>query len=207
MTAKQNRKPSLDEVLTELAALPAPPDAAELRHWLDRYPEFKADIIDFVTDWVEMAEAHVADEPSREEIDLVVNRTMSRLQQMFDEAKRPPSVKDLLTDIQAAGHDLESFQRAVGIDRAMMTCLAERMIRPATIPLQLVTAMAEALGRAVDTVRAYLLLPPQPAAAYKARKRPAPTQVDFASIVAHSDLPEPQKARWLAEPPDPKLGG
>jgi len=200
-----DEKISLDDVLAEIAALPAPPDGEQLRAWISSYPQFKAEIVDFATAWIEMEANPSAYEEKREDVDVVVNRTMSRVQQILDEAKRSPSLKDLLADIKAAGHDLESFQRAVGIDRSMLTCLAERMIRPATIPLRLVTAMAEALGRTAEVVRDYLRLPPQPAAAFKARKRPEPKQDDFAVIVKSAELPEPQKARWLTEPLDPSL--
>jgi nucleotide-binding universal stress UspA family protein len=205
MIASSDRRVSLDDVLAKLAALPAPPDAQQLRGWMSQYPEFKASIITFVTDWIEMEAAKVPHEVTTEDVNLVVNRTMSRVQQLLDEGKRPDSIEDLAADIVAVGHDLDSFQRAVGIDRSMLTSLAERMVRPATIPLLLVTAMAEALRRSIEHVRGYLRLPPQPAAAYKARKRPEPKQVDFAFIVQHAELPEPDKARWLAEPPDPAL--
>jgi hypothetical protein len=205
MIANQNRTPSLDDVLAEIAASPVPPDAQQLRCWMNRYPAFKAEIVDFATDWIEMEAAKSPHEVTKDEVDLVVNRTMSRVQQLLDEAERPTSMKDLLADITAAGHDFESFQRAVGIDRSMLTCLAERMIRPATIPLRLVTAMALALNRTVEVVRDYLRLPPQPAAAYKARNRPESKQVDFAEVVDCAELPDTDKARWLTEASDPDL--
>jgi hypothetical protein len=205
MTTRHNRKISLDDVLEEITALPAPPDGEQLRALITRYPQFKTAIVDFATDWVEMEATRSAYEVKKEDVDVVVDRTMSRVQQVLDEATRSSSVNDLLADIKAAGHDLESFQRAVGIDRSMLTCLAERMIRPSTIPLRLVTSMAKALGRAAEVMRDYLQLPPQPAAAFKARKRPEPKQDDFAVVVKSADLTEPQKARWLTEPPDPSL--
>jgi hypothetical protein len=205
MIANQNRTPSLDDVLAEIAASPVPPDAQQLRWWMNRYPEFRAEILDFATDWIEMEAAKSPHKVTKDEVDLVVNRTMSRVQQLLDKAERPTSMKDLLADIKSAGHDFESFQRAVGIDRSMLTCLAERMIRPATIPLRLVTAMALALNRTVEVVRDYLLLPPQPAAAYKARTQPESKQVDFVVVVECAELSDTDKARWLTEAPDPDL--
>jgi hypothetical protein len=79
------------------------------------------------------------------------------------------------------------------------------MIRPATIPLRLVRETSQTLHRALDAVRNYVRLPPQLAAAHKARKRPEAKQVDFAYLVTHADLAEPVKAKWLAEAPDPDL--
>ena len=204
MTASQDQTPSLDDVLEEIAASTAPPDAQQFRSWVNRYPQFKAEIVDFATDWIEMEAVETGYDVTRDDVDLVVNRTMSRVQQLLDEAKRPTSLSGLAADIEAAGHDLDSFQRTVGIDRSILTCLLERMIRPVTIPLRMVMAMAQALNREAEPVRDYLRLPPQlDAPAYKARSQPELQQRDFVDIVTNSTLPEAQKKCWLAEPPDP----
>jgi hypothetical protein len=205
MIAKTERGRTLEDVLAKIAALSSPPDAQQLRGWLNRYPEFKAGIIEFVTDWVDMDASRVPHEVSTEDVNLVVNRTMSRVQQLLDEAQKPADIQDLAADISAAGHDLESFQRKLGIDHSMLTCLIERMVRPPTIPLRLVRDIAEGLRRSIERVRAYFRLPPRLAAAYKARSQPTPKQVDFAYIVQHADLPDSEKAKWLAEAPDPAL--
>ena len=204
MTASQDQTPSLDDVLEEIAASTAPPDAQQFRSWVNRYPQFKAEIVDFATDWIEMEVVETGYDVTRDDVDLVVNRTMSRVQQLLDEAKWPTSLSDLAADIEAAGHDLDSFQRTVGIDRSILTCLLERMIRPVTIPLRMVMAMAQALNREAEPVRDYLRLPPQlDTPAYKARSQPELQQRDFVDIVTNSTLPEAQKKCWLAEPPDP----
>jgi hypothetical protein len=205
MIASSDRRASLDDVLARLAALPAPPDAQQLRGWMSQYPEYKASIITFVTDWIEMEAAKVRHEVTADDVNLVVNRTMSRVQQILDEADRPQAIQDLSADIAAAGHTPESFQRTLGIDDSILACLAEHMVRPATIPLRIVRDTSETLHRGLDAVRDYFRQPLQLAAAYKARKRPEAKQVDFAYLVAHADLPESEKAKWLAEPPDPLL--
>ena len=205
MTAKTEHKHSLDDVLTAITALGAPPAGEQLREWLRRYPEFKKAIIDYVTAWVDMETRPAAEAVTPEAVNRVVNRTMSRVQQILDEADRPQTIQDLSAEIAAAGHTPESFQRTLDIDHSILTCLAGRMIRPATIPLRLVRETSQTLHRALDAVRNYVRLPPQLAAAHKARKRPEAKQVDFAYLVTHADLPEPVKAKWLAEAPDPDL--
>ena len=205
MTTNATPNPSLDDVLAEIAASPAVPNAQQLRHWMSQYPEFTAEIVDFVTDWVEMESAEGAPEATEDEVNSIVNRTMSRVQQLLDEVERPDSMQDLGAEIKAAGHDLDSFQRTVGIDRSILTCLMARMVRPAGIPLLLVEALAEALNRSVDQVRTYLVLPPQPSAAYRSRRQPVSKQADFSDLVEHAELSDTDKARWLAEPSDPAL--
>ena len=201
-------KAKLDDVLIELADLQAPPTGDELRTWLARHSDHRHEIVEFVTDWVEADALRVETLPSDEDIDHVVNLTMSQVQRLLDTEPRSGEIHDLLGDVRVAGYDLESFQEAVGIDRSMLTCLAERMVKPPSIPTRLVTAMAVALNRVATAVRAYLLRPPQNAAiAYKAKGKPNPTQVDFQELVERSTLSQDQKDQWRAEPLDPELMG
>jgi hypothetical protein len=205
MTTKTERQHSLDDVLTEIRALGTPPAGDGLRAWLNRYPVFKKDIIAYVTAWVDIETRAETVEPAPEAVNRVVSRTMSRVQQLLDEADRQSTMHDLSTEIVRAGHSLESFQRVLGIDSSILTSLAARLVRPATIPARLVREIAEALHRQIDAVRDFFRLPPQLATAHKARKRPTAKQVDFAYLVEHAALPEPDKKKWLAEEPDPVL--
>jgi nucleotide-binding universal stress UspA family protein len=205
MTANANRKLPLDEVLDNFSGLSGPPDATTLRAWTKEYPEYERELVAFATDWVAMEAARVERVVTAEDVDVVVNRTMSRVQAVLDAAERPETLTDLAADMIAAGHDFESFQRSVGIDRSILDSLVMRLAKPATVPTLLVRLLAGALNRPVDALRGYFRLPPQLAAAHKSRTRPAPTQVDFAMLVQHSQLSELEKDRWLREPPDPGL--
>jgi len=205
MTTHSDQRQSLDDVLAAIAALPTPPDAQALRIWMIEYPDFKSSIVAFVTDWIEAEASKSLLINMDDDVNSVVNRTMSRVQQLLDQPQRSAAINDLTADIAAAGHSLDSFQRAVGIDRTILSCLAGRMVRPATIPLRLVIAMAEALQRGIDHVRDFLRMPLAPEAAYKSRKRPTNTQMDFRALVQAADLSEHDKRRWHAEAPDPEL--
>jgi len=204
MTTKTEQY-SLDDVLTEIRALGTPPAGDGLRVWLNRYPAFKKDIIAYVTAWVDFETREEPPEPAPETVNRIVSRTMSRVQQLLDEADRRQAMNDLSAEITAAGHTLESFQRMLGVDHSILTSLAARLVRPATIPALLVRRIAEALHRQLDAVRDYFRLPPQLATAHKARKRPTAKQVDFAYLVEHAELTEPDRKKWLAEEPDPVL--
>ena len=202
MPLNRNTDPLLDDMLEEMAAAAAPPDARQLRAWIERYPQFKAEIVDFVTAWIEMEAADPAAEAAQDEVEIVVNRALSRVRELRGAGAKPAAIGNLAAEIQAAG-GFDAFQRAAGIDRSIVTCLEKRLIRPATIPARMVAAVAQALGRDAAAVRDYLRLPPHSAAAYKASRQPELKQVDFAEIVRYADIPEAEKARWLAAPPDP----
>ena len=194
---------TLDDILNEIASLPAPPSRTETREILARFPEFKSEIIDFVTAWIKLDCTRDPHEVIDVDVDRVVNRTMSRVMQVLHERDRARPLADLSGAIRAAGHDLNSFERAVGIDRGILTSLESRLIRPASIPTLLVDRIASTLGKTADSVRAYFRLPPQTATAYMAIRPPQVTQVEFAQAVRNSTLSKVDQARWLAEAPDP----
>ncbi len=197
------RNPSLEDVPAEIAATTVPPDARQLRAWIQRYPEFKSEIIDFATAWIEIESAEAAYTPEQEDADLVVSGAMNRVRELLDGAERTAPIDDLAAAIQETDRGIDSFQHTVGIDRSILTCLKKRLIRPTTIPARMIAAIVQALRRDVKAVRAYLCRPPQPTSACKAYKRPELKQIDFAFVVKHANLPEDEKARWLAAPPDP----
>lgn len=79
MNAKSHPGEALDDVLAQIADAPTPPDADTLRAWTGRFPQFAAEIIEFATDWVELDTVRSHEKVSAEDLDLVVNRTMSRV--------------------------------------------------------------------------------------------------------------------------------
>lgn len=200
-----NPNQTLDDILNEIASLPAPPSRTEIREILARFPEFKSEIIDFVTAWIELECTQDLHEVIDVDVDRVVNRTMSRVMQVLHERAGARPLAELSGAIRAAGHDLNSFERAVGIDRGMLTSLESRLIRPASIPTLLVDRIASTLGKTADSVRAYLRLHPQTATAYMSNRPPQVSQVEFAEAVRNSTLSKVDQARWLAESPDPVL--
>lgn len=201
-------KPALEEVLNEIASARAAPDARQVRTWVEKFPEYKKEITDFTTAWIEMQVACDGDDVETEEIDSIVNRTMSCIQIMLHEHEsHSDPIKSMLTQIHTANYDLDSFEKAIGVDRSILSCLMERLIEPATIPGQLVSRIADALRRPAGLIRAYLQQPSAPVAVFKARTRPRTCRATFADVVRGSSLTDAEKARWLAEPPDPAMQG
>jgi hypothetical protein len=149
-----------------------------------------------------MAAAPAPVELTDEDVNTVVNRTMSRVNQLLFESRKSEKLTDLFVDIKASGHDGDSFRRLLGIDHSILDCLAKRLVSPASVPRRLVEAMASALNREVDVLRQFLLMPPVPATAYKSRKKPQVQQMDFKDLVAHADLTDAEKRRWLVEAVD-----
>jgi hypothetical protein len=203
----ENSPPTLDEVLQEFITAETAPTAEHVRAWIKRYPQFEYEIIAFATTWVEVDNAPPGDPIKVSDIDHVVNHTMSRLQNLLfeeDAAAKTVEIRDFVTVIKAAGHELDSFEQAIGVDRSILTCLIERLILPKTIPGRLIASIAVILRLSREAVRHYFEDPPRSRAAHRARQRPVIRQVSFADAVRDSTLPEQDKRRWLAEIPQPE---
>ena len=212
MTASQTDRPTLDDVLAQMAAAQTPPNAQDVRGWTSKYPQFASEIIDFATDLVELdaqrsTRTATENAVNDDDVELVVNKTMSRIQALLDEQETSAPINDLSTAIRDAGFDVETFQNVIDVDRSIMDCLISRLVSPPTVPAQLVRDLAANLRRTTEQIRNYFRLPPLMAGAYKARARPETRQMSFAMLIELSELPEKKKARWLAESPDPDLRG
>ena len=205
MIANIERKLTLEAVLDEIAKSPVAPDEKLLRAWTAQYPQYAAGIVAFATDWIAMEVACPQQEVTDEDVSLVLNRTMSRVQGIMDAGERSEQLMDLAADIRSAGYDFDAFQRAAGIDRSILDSLVARLVKASTIPHQLVRDTAELLNRSLDNVRNYFRLPPQPIAAYKSRAQPEIKQVDFATLIENSKLSDKERVRWRNEPIDPAL--
>jgi hypothetical protein len=209
MRANLPRSATLDDVLTELAATDTPLDPAAVRAWVEAYPQFRREIVDLATDMAEMeALADLGEEPIQDaDIALIVNRTMSQVQQVLDAEERAREIADLATDLRMAGETMGSLEQALGIDRSMMAALIGGYIRPATIPARLVAGLSDRLSRGLDEVRGALRRGPVAQPAMKAVTGPRLQQVDFADLLDDADLTPEARERWRREPPDPALQG
>jgi hypothetical protein len=74
----------IDDVLFAIGCLDTLPMGDELQHWLERYPEYEHEIIEFVTYLAELELAPEPEPPTEAEVDEVVRRTMERVRPLLD---------------------------------------------------------------------------------------------------------------------------
>lgn len=203
MRANPTPGATLDDVLTEIAAEDNAADAATLRAWLDAYPQFRSEIIDFVTDLAEMQAGPPPPPASPDNLAVVVNRTMSQIQRVLDGDLQAGRIADLADDLRRAGQTVESLEQALGLDRSIMAALIGGWVKAPTIPARVVDGLASGLRRGRRAVMDALWIGPTTQPAYKAKHAPSQQQADFHVFVEDSELSPDAKARWLAEPPDP----
>ncbi|HVU19488.1 MAG TPA: hypothetical protein VHE09_02080 [Rhizomicrobium sp.] len=187
------------------------PTRAALDAWIHEYPQFERELVDFASVWI--AEDVLA-EPmslSDEEYDAVVNRVMSRVENLMHQNGKSEIVAEeqtqrhltgLFQAAKDAGLDVTHFLDACRIDRILAAKLDARQIDPRSIPAALTDLIARTLRRRVDEVVSFLALPPRviPNASFKARTTPQVSQQEsFTTAVQKCALPQTLKNYWLAE--------
>lgn len=169
---------------------------ASLADWMRRHPEHARDLARLAADrWAgerPPLAAEAADEARVRAIGLAVFR-----------AARPATapLASLKAAAQARGLDPEMVAARLGLPVPYFWKLHRRLFAAASIPPALVAALAEALGRGVEEVAAYLQRPPTlaPAARYRSDGAPhAGAGEDFSQTLrADPEVTDAERARWL----------
>ena len=76
---ENNIEPTLDDVLNTFVQENDRPTAGNLQEWVDRYPQFRKDLIDFAAAWAEQLVLPAAEGIGAETEKLLVDRAMSHV--------------------------------------------------------------------------------------------------------------------------------
>lgn len=207
---RNEKAPTLDDVLNEFVAECESPTSEALEMWVGRYPQFRRELIDFVEAWAEQTVLPEAPELTADEEERIVDRVMSHaLNVSFKrDAESHPAqasekaITSLTGEAKNAGMNVAEFAKGCGLDLALMAKLNNRQILPETIPARLVNHIARLVGRTAEGVRAYLGGPPKLLSGLSFKSKTKPRRVEresFADAVRASSLSKAEKARWLDE--------
>ena len=207
---ESNIEPTLDDVLNTFVQENDRPTAGNLKEWVERYPRFRKDLIDFAAAWAEQFVLPAAEDMSAETEKLLVDRAMSHVHNVaykrdvetLREMKIDDPVRSLTRNAQGVGVKPAELARACGLDLGLLSKLNNRQIKPWTIPAELTSMLAEQLNKTVAALKIFFTGPPRTAVgkAYLSRGKPtAPPQQSFAEAVQQSSLSDEEKARWLSE--------
>jgi hypothetical protein len=177
--------------------------------WVRRYPEYSQELTDFAAEW-----SLVRNVPtdryalSEEEVAEQVERYMPAIRELIARYAVAPAavagaqLAGLVSAGQAQGMSTKQLAAQTGLSVPLLTKLDRRLVKFASIPGEIVTALAAALNREVTSVAQYLqgnaLL--APTASYKADEAPrVPEQGDFFAEVSKDKVLTPeQRARLMA---------
>ncbi len=188
----------LETVLAEYVSAVATPSHAALLEWIDRYPRYREELIDFTESW-SLSET-LPEPPTTGSDEALAARGLEILQELLAQGQEAP-LASLLTEAHGRGLTPMQLAAQTGLGLLVLRKLERRLIRAASIPREAVEALAAALGRDAAAVASYLQGPPLAAgsASYFAPEGPSAAEPqDFAQAVREdaSMTPE-QRRRWL----------
>ena len=205
-----NIEPTLDDALNTFVQENDRPTAGNLQEWVERYPQFRKDLIDFAAAWAEQLVLPSAEGVGAETEKLLVDRAMSHVQNVaynhdverLRQTTTDDPVRSLTEDAQRVGTRPAELAKACRLDLGLLSKLNSRQIQPWTIPVELISKLAERLKKTVAALKIFFAGPPREAVgmAYLSRGKPtASPQQSFAEAVQQSSLSEEEKARWLSD--------
>ena len=210
---KNRNEPTLDDALNTFVADNDKPTAENLKEWIELYPQYRRELVDFATVWAEQLVLPPAlamdSEAEKVQIDramsYVLNVAYNQKQQQQGNVDTEESIRNLTSECQRIGKSVQSVAIACGLDLALFSKLNNRQIKPDTIPMKLFDYLGMSLSKPPTAIRDYLEKPTQTAMniSFLARGKPTNTeQQSFTKAVRSSSLSEQEKARWLYEGTD-----
>ncbi len=159
---KQN-KPEVDEVLMQFAAERNLPTPAQLQRFIQEFPEFKAELIEFAASLVE--DQFHGEPVETETSEAAAQRAVSQFQNLrYEYAKRGIPVSSAKADNPISRLSKGEFGELVAklqLPKQVVAKLRDRKIRFISIPTHLIDALASGLDVARDVVIAHLMAKPQ----------------------------------------------
>ena len=202
--------PTLDDALNTFVLENDRPTAENVREWVERYPQFRKDLVDFAAVWAEQLVLPAADEMGAEAEKALVDRAMSHVLNVaynhdvetLEQTTSDDPVRSLTEDARRAGTKPTQLAKACRLDLGLLSKLNDRQIQPWTIPTELFGMFSEHLNKTIPALRIFFARSPRSTAgkAYLSRGKPTGTaQQSFADAVRQSSLSDEEKTRWLNE--------
>jgi hypothetical protein len=188
----------LEDILD--AYMASKPDIAVLAEWIGRFPEYEQELTAFTVSWSlteTLPPTQAAQETTSEEL-------LHRGRTIIGSILYP--LAGLVAEAGARGLSANEVVEATGLSLVLLRLLDRRLIRFASIPREVIDALAQVLGREAAAIAHYL----QGAATlaqgtrYYSVSTPALAQQQdfFDAVRSDPALSDDERARWLAlEPP------
>ena len=215
--AQEPEGEALESIISEYVASAGAPGYGPLNEWIERYPQYARELTDFTAGWSVVEHVAVSDaELASQDVEDAVVRHMGIVRQVVARQRggqaeqaataqtEGVALRGLIAEGQASGVTMRRLAEQAGLSVSLLTSLDRRLVRYASIPGEVISTIAAALGRDVKAVSLYLQGGPRfaPGASYRADKAPrVPDQQDFAQVVREDrTLSAEQKKRLLAMP-------
>ena len=152
---------TLDDALNTFVQENDRPTAENVQEWVDRYPQFRKDLVEFAAVWAEQLVLPAADETGTEAEKVLVDRAISHVLNVaynrdvetLEQTTSDDPVRGLTQDAQRAGTKPAQLAKACGLDLSLLSKLNNRQIQPWTIPAVLIGMLAEKLDKTIAALK------------------------------------------------------
>ena len=154
---------TLDDALNTFVQENDRPTADNIQEWVDRYPQFRKDLVEFAAVWAEQLVLPTPEEIGAEAEKVLVDRAMSdvlnvaynRDVETLEQTTNDDPVRSLTQDAQRAGTKPAQLAKECGLDLSLLSKLNHRQIRPWTIPAVLIGMLAEKLDKTIAALKIF----------------------------------------------------
>jgi hypothetical protein len=163
MSNIKQSKPQVDEVLMQFAAEQSLPTAAQLHRYIEEFPQFKEELVEFAASLVEdeFHDKPVETQASEAAAQLAVSHFHNFRYEFAKKGTSVPSAKAENPISRLSRGEFGRLVERLQLPKQVVTKLRDRQIRYATIPGRLIGELASALEVTRDIVTAHLLASPQ----------------------------------------------
>lgn len=201
-----------EEVLDAYVDAAEAPSHALMMEWISRFPQYRQELVEFTVAWSQAAnQTPLRDEEVDEEG--FVLRGMSVVQNLlYEQSDKDTStafsdhpITTIVAEARRLKVTIESLAGHLEISQTLLAKLDRHYVAYASIPVQLIESLAQALERDVVSLSRYLIQPPTlaPAASYKAAQAPHVSAQEsfFDAVRRDPEMSAELRQRWLALEP------
>jgi hypothetical protein len=215
MNKKSANTKKLQDVLNEILMAVESPTYAVFEEYINKYPQFERELLEFVTTWLAEESLPEALPLSAEKEEIMITRAMSRVENLLYKVNKedtpPKEIKasatplaSLIQSARSAGFDPGVFATKCHINRGLLVKLDARQISFSSIPAHLIEVFAQTLNRSTQDIVEFLEQPSRiiPGASFLSSGTPqVSSQETFNEAVQKSTLSQALKDYWTSELP------
>ncbi len=196
---------TLDDVLDAYVATEESPTHSALKKWIQKYPGYEKELIDFTVSWSLMNEMPCASSEETVDEESLILRGMSIVQNKLHAMRNQLNkrkVDSLLEEGKRLGLSIHDIAADCGLSLAIVKKLEQRLIDYPSIPQLVIDRLANEIRTPAPVITAYLRQTMTLSQKAQYRSRAAPKieskQNYFDAIKTDRTLDDKIRAFWLA---------
>ncbi|HXM80956.1 MAG TPA: hypothetical protein VN929_03410 [Burkholderiales bacterium] len=193
---------ALESVLEELLAAEGDVTAETLEAWLRKYPQYRQDIVEFVSEW--RLQKHLPEEAANVDAHAIAAQVLAGLhEELVRRDDREVPFLGIFVQAQKLGLRLENEVAELGVNLHLLDMLDKKRVRPDTVPPAFLGALAARVQVSAGKLHQWLsegAPTRRPATIMGALSFRRPTVLSFEKAWKQSGLPTDALKDWTGTP-------